>query len=64
MAGIIEWLSGKKSYILAIIAGVFNFGLAMAWWTADNQTWVAVNALLASLFGMTMRAAVSKSGPQ
>jgi hypothetical protein len=56
----LEWLKGKKTYITAILAGVFNFGVAVGWWPLDNQVWVSINALLAS-FGLGfLRAGVNK----
>jgi hypothetical protein len=55
----IEWLNGKKTYIVAIVALVFNLGCSVGWWTPDNQTWVAIDGILASLFGMTFRSAIS-----
>ena len=63
MSGIIVWLQGKKAYIIAGAAAIFNFGIAVGLWTADNQAWIAINAILAAIFGMALRAGVTKSGP-
>ena len=44
-----EWLQGKKTYITAILIAVYNVGIAVGWWTPDNQIIIAVNGLLAAL---------------
>ena len=62
MSGIIEWLSGKKTYIVVVVAAIYNLGIAFGWFTADNDRVVAVNSVLAA-FGMGfLRAGVAKSG--
>jgi len=63
MQNIINFLSGKKSYILLIIAFVFNFGVLNGWWATDNATWQSVDTLLAALLGGSFRAAITKSSP-
>ncbi len=64
MQAILDWLSGRKTYIVAILTAIFDVGCAVGWWTFDNQIVVAVNGLLAA-FGLGfLRAGVSKSGPQ
>jgi hypothetical protein len=63
MSTVIEWLQGKKSYIVLVLAFVFNFGQLMGWWGADNQVWAAIDTLFATLLGFTFRAAIAKSGP-
>ena len=60
MQGLIDWLSGKKTYITAFLFGLFNFGIAMGWWTVDNQVWLGINSLLAMLGWGFLRAGVSK----
>ena len=60
MSGILEWFSGKRTYITAFLFGLFNFGLGMGWWTPDNQIIITVNSLLA-MFGFGfLRAGVTK----
>ena len=60
MQGFIEFLQGKKTYITAILFGIFNFGYAMGWWALDNEIWIAVNSLLA-MFGLGfLRAGIKK----
>lgn len=63
MQAVLDFLNGKKSYILLIIAFVFNLGQLTGWWTADNQVWASIDALLAALLGASFRAAIQKSGP-
>ena len=56
----LEWFKGKRTYITAILAGVFNFGVAVGWWPLDNQVWMTINALFGS-FGLGfLRAGFSK----
>jgi hypothetical protein len=62
MTGFIEWLKGKKSYILLVVAFVFNLGLLQGWWTADSSTWQAIDTLILALLGVSFRAAIQKSG--
>ena len=57
----LEWLEGKKTYIVAIATALFNLGCALGWWAVDNAYWSAINAVFASLFGITLRAGVAKS---
>jgi len=64
MQAIIDFLSGKKTYIVAILFAVFNFGASIGWWTLDDATWKAVDILLGSLGFAFLRAGVSKSSPQ
>ena len=53
---ILEWLKGYKTYIVAFVAALFNFGVAVGWWSFDNQIWLAINTILASLGLGTLRA--------
>jgi len=64
MQNILNWLNGKKTYITAFLFGVFNFGVAMGWWTPDNQLITTVDALLGSLGLAFLRSGVTKSSPQ
>lgn len=57
-----EWLNGKKTYITAALFAVFNFGIAMGWWMADNEVITLINSLLAAIGFGFMRAGVTKSG--
>ena len=62
MAGFVEWLQGKKSYILLVVAFVFNLGILSGWWLVDNPTWALIDTILLTLLGASFRAAISKSG--
>jgi hypothetical protein len=62
MNKLLESLSGKKTYITAVLAAIFNLGLAFGWWTADNQVIIAINGLLAAFGFGFLRAGVTKSG--
>ena len=60
MKELLAFLEGKKTYITAILFGVFNFGYAMGWWALDNEIWIAINSLLA-MFGLGfLRAGIKK----
>ena len=50
--GWLEWLQGKKTYIVLIVAFVFNVGITAGWWTPDSQVWELINTILAFL-GLT-----------
>jgi hypothetical protein len=63
MQNIINFLSGKKSYILLVVAFIFNLGVVSGWWAADNATWQAIDTLIVALLGMSFRAAITKSSP-
>jgi hypothetical protein len=63
MQALIDWLDGKKSYILLVIGFVFNLGALLGWWTLDNQVWALVDSTLVMLLGASFRAAIQKSGP-
>ena len=63
MSGIIEWLSGRKSYLLLIVGFVFNLGVLAAWWPVDSETWTLIDSLLLALLGASFRAAITKSSP-
>ena len=64
MSNLINWLSGKKSYLLLAIGLVFNLGVISGWWATDNATWGSIDALLLALLGGSFRAAITKSSPQ
>jgi len=61
MQGIIEFLQGKKTYITALLFGVFNFGAAVGWWTPDSTIWITINTILGMLGFGFLRAGVTKS---
>lgn len=57
---ILEWLKGKKTYIVMGISFLFNVGVAVGWWTIDNKVWIEINALLVALGLTAMRAGIKK----
>ena len=62
MQSIINFFSGKKTYITAILFAIFNLGLALGYWEADNQIIITVNTLLGAFGFSFLRAGVKKSG--
>jgi uncharacterized membrane protein YkgB len=64
MQSVIDWLSGKKSYIILIVGFIFNLGVITGWWATDNATWGSIDTLLVTLLGLSFRAAITKSGPE
>ena len=63
MKGFMDWLQGKKTYIVAVALAIFNVGSAVGWWTPDNAIWEAINAVLVALGLGAIKSAVKKSGP-
>lgn len=59
--GFIEWLQGKKTYILLIVAFIFNMGSALGLWEPDSQVWELINTLLVFLGIGAFRSAVKKA---
>lgn len=49
MTGLLAWLEGKKTYILMVLAFVFNIGVTAGWWTVENQVWDLINLILGFL---------------
>ena len=47
--GWLEWLQGKKTYIIFILATVFNAGVLFGWWPVESQLWSIINAILGFL---------------
>ena len=62
MKAIINFFSGRKTYITAILFAVFNLGLALGYWEADNQVIVTINTLLGAFGFSFLRAGITKSG--
>jgi hypothetical protein len=62
MQKILEFLSGKKSYIIAFLFAIWNFGVETQLWTVDNQIWSIVNYILGALGFAFLRAGVKKAG--
>ena len=60
MTGIIEWLQGKKAYIIMILGFVFNVGVLAGFWPVDSQMWALINSILGFLGLGTLRSAAKK----
>ena len=60
MDKILAFLSGKKTYITAILLGIANIGAVLGWWTWTQAT--VADSILAP-FGLAfLRMGVDKSG--
>ena len=59
MRKVLDFLAGKKTYILAVIAGIDVAGSQLGFWEA-NHVREAAEAILGVVF---LRAGVDKSGP-
>ena len=59
--GIIEWLQGKKSYIVLVVAFAFNIGVTAGWWLPDSQMWELINTILVFLGVGAFRSAIKKA---
>ncbi len=64
MQAILDFLSGKKTYIVAGLFAIFNFGVAMGYWTPDNSLVTTIDSLLGALGLSFLRAGVTKSEPK
>jgi uncharacterized membrane protein len=59
--GWLTWLQGKKTYIIVILAAVFNIGVVFGIWTVDSQVWTFINSIL-GFFGLgTLRSGINTS---
>lgn len=59
MKNFIVSLQGKKSYILATVTALLNLAVAFGWVSPAHLT--EINVILASLFGVALRAGISKA---
>lgn len=57
---IIEWLRGKKTYVVVIVGVLVNGAYAMGY--IDEQTVFAIDGMLTFLGMGTIRAGISKGG--
>lgn len=57
----LQFLSGKKTYIVAFVIAGVNLAQAVGWITTEHLN--AINAFLAALGLTALRAGVTKSGP-
>ena len=61
MSGIIEWLQGKKTYIILLVGFAFNIGIAAGWWTPESELWSIINAVLGFLGLGTLGAKINRA---
>jgi len=47
--GWLEWLQGRKTWIVFFVGVIFNGGILAGWWTLDSQLWVVINTILGFL---------------
>ena len=59
MQTIITFLSGKKTYLMAILYGIDAMGAKLGWWGADDVRAIG-EEVMTFIF---LRMGVSKSGP-
>lgn len=58
MQRIVDFLAGKKTYIVAFVLAVVNFGVAMGWISPENLE--QINVILVALGLGALRAGVNK----
>ena len=59
MQAILDFLNGKKTYIIAVAYGIDVVGSKLGWWTED-----AVRTAIEQMFTIiAVRAGITKSGP-
>lgn len=58
---LIEWLSGRKTYLVAIATALYILLKSFGLFTVTPEQETAVFGLLAALFGIALRSGVAKS---
>jgi len=56
----IIWLQGKKTYFVMLFTAIYTLTKAFGWITTTPEQDVAVYTLFACLFGVTLRASITK----
>jgi len=64
MQAILEFLQGKKTYIVVIVGAIVNVLITLEVIPADGTVVQFINFIFLALFGAALRAGVTKSGPQ
>ena len=59
MSKLLDFLAGKKTYIIVVIGAVLNVAVAFGWVSPDNLE--QINAVLVALGLGAIRAGISKS---
>lgn len=62
MDAILEWLKGKKTYIIVIVGAIVNALIALGYIPADGTIVQLIDIIFLALFGVALRAGVTKSG--
>lgn len=57
------WLEGKKTYLVGVLMALLNFAQIMHWLTLTPEQLDGLNAVLAALGLVALRAGVSKAEP-
>ena len=60
MQKVIEYLQGKKSYILIVIGATVNLLQVFGVTTLTTEQLTAINTLLFALFGVSIKAGVNR----
>ena len=61
MTGIFTWLQGKKTYFVAVISWLTAF---VAWFDGTMPLGQFIEATIALVLAMTIRAGITKSAPK
>jgi len=61
MLNIIDWLKGKKTYILSVLTALYGVLVAFGVIVITPNQEIAVWAFIGALFGITIRAGMKKS---
>ena len=59
MTNIIQWLKGKKTYIVGVLAAIINILLAFGIITLTNNQIFGIDGLFIALFGISFRSALN-----
>lgn len=62
MEKVMEWLKGKKTYIVVIVGALIDVLIALGVIPADGTVVQIINVVFLALFGAALRAGVTKSG--
>lgn len=62
MEAVLEWLKGKKTYIIVIVGAILNVLIELGTIPADGTVVQLINVIFLALFGAALRAGVTKSG--
>lgn len=63
MQGIIEWLSGRKTYFIVIVGAIVDVLITLGVIPLEGTVVQIINVIFLALFGAALRAGVTKSNP-